>query len=314
MRLLLSARLAARRLLHRRWSARTPRTAWRPVVLRWRHRWMRHSGEPGRRPGVPILNLWRMELHLHFGLHPVERPRHVSRRVATSPALGRHARRLDLTPAKAIARAGSPGPALGAASRGSSTAQEGVLAVPALAHERGVTALPRVRPAASVDSPPARSREAGRAGGPRTVGHLARAPQRDTRSITGRRLVLASEMLMRHRRLVTSIGGTAAPRGSSAVSPVRWGRLPDLVWSEPRRAVADATAKTPRTTVAASVARSSGGPASARESTSEPQAPAARVTATPITTLDPALVDRLADDVIRRVERRVRIERERRGI
>lgn len=30
--------------------------------------------------------------------------------------------------------------------------------------------------------------------------------------------------------------------------------------------------------------------------------------------LDPALVDRLADDVIRRVERRIRIERERRGI
>jgi len=30
--------------------------------------------------------------------------------------------------------------------------------------------------------------------------------------------------------------------------------------------------------------------------------------------LDPALLDRLTDDVIRRVERHVRIERERRGL
>jgi hypothetical protein len=33
-----------------------------------------------------------------------------------------------------------------------------------------------------------------------------------------------------------------------------------------------------------------------------------------MTTLDPGMMDRLTDDVIRRVERRVRIERERRGI
>jgi hypothetical protein len=30
--------------------------------------------------------------------------------------------------------------------------------------------------------------------------------------------------------------------------------------------------------------------------------------------LDPAMIDRLADDVMRRMERRIRIERERRGI
>jgi hypothetical protein len=33
-----------------------------------------------------------------------------------------------------------------------------------------------------------------------------------------------------------------------------------------------------------------------------------------ISDLDPRFVDRLTDDVIRRVERRVRIERERRGL
>ena len=34
----------------------------------------------------------------------------------------------------------------------------------------------------------------------------------------------------------------------------------------------------------------------------------------PIAELDPRVMDRLADDVIRRVERRARIERERRGV
>jgi hypothetical protein len=39
-----------------------------------------------------------------------------------------------------------------------------------------------------------------------------------------------------------------------------------------------------------------------------------RAAATQITRLDPAVLDRLADDVIRRVEKRVRIERQRRGL
>jgi hypothetical protein len=40
----------------------------------------------------------------------------------------------------------------------------------------------------------------------------------------------------------------------------------------------------------------------------------ARAARVQISDLDPRLVDRLTDDVIRRVERRVRIERERRGL
>jgi hypothetical protein len=39
-----------------------------------------------------------------------------------------------------------------------------------------------------------------------------------------------------------------------------------------------------------------------------------RAAALRVTDLDPALLDRLTDDVIRRVEKRVRIERERRGL
>ena len=40
----------------------------------------------------------------------------------------------------------------------------------------------------------------------------------------------------------------------------------------------------------------------------------ANPTVSHITKLDPALVDRLAEDVIRRMEQRVRIERQRRGL
>jgi hypothetical protein len=40
----------------------------------------------------------------------------------------------------------------------------------------------------------------------------------------------------------------------------------------------------------------------------------ARAEAAPVATLDPSVMDRLADDVIRRVEQRIRIERERRGL
>jgi len=58
------------------------------------------------------------------------------------------------------------------------------------------------------------------------------------------------------------------------------------------------------------------GPRSFSGQRSSPESVAAvpQPNAQQITKLDPALVDRLTDDVIRRVERRVRIERERRGL
>jgi hypothetical protein len=40
----------------------------------------------------------------------------------------------------------------------------------------------------------------------------------------------------------------------------------------------------------------------------------AKAEAAPVATLDPSVLDRLTDDVIRRVEQRIRIERERRGL
>jgi hypothetical protein len=49
------------------------------------------------------------------------------------------------------------------------------------------------------------------------------------------------------------------------------------------------------------------------EPTAKPVPPPSRESAVPLR-LDAATVDRLADDVIHRIERRIRIERERRGL
>jgi hypothetical protein len=54
--------------------------------------------------------------------------------------------------------------------------------------------------------------------------------------------------------------------------------------------------------------------AAVQESTSVEPTRTAKAAALKLTDLDPGLVERLTDDVIRRVDRRVRIERERRGL
>jgi hypothetical protein len=89
----------------------------------------------------------------------------------------------------------------------------------------------------------------------------------------------------------------------------------DIVWSS-RRSVAGTLAKPD----------SDGRPSRASEWTAQALPPPAESRApvsrqpTPsaallkLTDIDPRLMDRLTDDVIRRVERRVRIERERRGL
>jgi hypothetical protein len=93
---------------------------------------------------------------------------------------------------------------------------------------------------------------------------------------------------------------------------------PDLVWRQAARASGQASPEphgaigAPGPRGAAAVQRS----AAVRE-TASPIAFAAtapRSTASTAPAYDAAFVDRLAEDVMRRVERRVRIERERRGL
>jgi len=87
-------------------------------------------------------------------------------------------------------------------------------------------------------------------------------------------------------------------------------RPPDLVYRRELRSRTELVDQPSRPGPAASSpARSAASLTTAAEASS-----AKRPAPLRMTDLDPAFVDRLTDDVIRRVERRVRIERERRGL
>ena len=85
-------------------------------------------------------------------------------------------------------------------------------------------------------------------------------------------------------------------------------RAPDLVWRTGSQAMmVDALERS------IGVATSAVAPSGAARTPQFEQS-AAPMGISPVRTLDPALIDRVADDVIGRVERRIRIERERRGV
>ena len=92
-------------------------------------------------------------------------------------------------------------------------------------------------------------------------------------------------------------------------------RVPELIWRKDRPSRADAARD-----VASSESQAAGRPAmttvagtTAAQPLSQPERPLTRKPMS-LSDLEPSFVDRLAEDVIRRVERRARIERERRGL
>lgn len=105
-----------------------------------------------------------------------------------------------------------------------------------------------------------------------------------------------------------------SPRADRRTSPlVGANRSLELVWRATQQSPGDAGHKGVSADVAGPSQRADGG-SSAEPRALKAPARAERVPAAPVTSLDPGLVDRLTDDVIRRVERRLRIERERRGL
>jgi hypothetical protein len=108
---------------------------------------------------------------------------------------------------------------------------------------------------------------------------------------------------------------SSSPEARAKMNPVEFfGSAPELVWRQ---------ASAPKTTDSGTVsqaARAAGdepsAPAAAAQTTAVHSVPEAGVVRRPMrfSDLEPSFVDRLADDVIRRVERRSRIERERRGL
>ena len=100
----------------------------------------------------------------------------------------------------------------------------------------------------------------------------------------------------------------APSHASTRLQALAMKRPVDLVWRANMNATMTADAAPRSATTSASSVRSSAGAA-------VPSSPASRPDTNVVcaTALDPALADRFADDVIRRIDRRARIERERRG-
>jgi hypothetical protein len=120
------------------------------------------------------------------------------------------------------------------------------------------------------------------------------------------------ELAERKRHKVAPSGG---PEGWTSTSAVEFfGKTPELIWrqTQPPKPAESHHAASPD-------ARTAGGeptPTSSRTTgvgDFVPDVPTARKPMG-LSDLEPSFVDRLADDVIRRVERRTRIERERRGL
>ena len=107
--------------------------------------------------------------------------------------------------------------------------------------------------------------------------------------------------------------GTSLRSGAS-VAASSLGHAPELVWRTQGRSNLRTSGEIDSSDARVRTAGVSPG-AAANVATQQVALLAAKG-ATPerVTSLDPALIDRLADDVIRRVERHVRIERERRGL
>jgi hypothetical protein len=100
----------------------------------------------------------------------------------------------------------------------------------------------------------------------------------------------------------------APSHASTRLQALAMKRPVDLVWRANTNATMTADAAPRSSTTSASSVRSAGA--------AVPSSPASRPDAKVVcaTALDPALADRFADDVIRRIDRRARIERERRGL
>ncbi len=347
--LLLAARAAASRFAPRRGKARGPRDAWPPIALRWRHKRRRLDSVRARCAVTAARAVWLSQFHLHFSACVRERARggalprflaatatHHERRTVLNhhwtslraATLAVHIRPAYRSPhaqagkvlapkahVSAPAAARSFRPRIDRRERARSVALPGFPAATATRHERrtvlnhhwmslrATTLAVHTRPA--YRSPRA---QAGKVSALKAYASAPAAAHSYLPSIRPRELAAS--------RRFPLAPGHAVPRHrhESAAPRVPLGLPNELVWRAVPRPPREIAVDGPRPDLAAPSHRAPARSFPGQEAAPETPARAARAAALQITNLDPALLDRLADDVIRRVERRVRIERERRGL
>lgn len=286
-RLALPACAAARRLAARAGGSRG-RGGWSVLSLRWRRpRAVPGPGDARAAGMAPAAAVWALRLDLHLTTR-VEAP--AGRR--TAPHL--------VTAAALIARARAAAPRYGPAASASAAAWLGAAPAgaraPAQAGRGGRRFL-------AVAAAPLRSRPRPAAGGRGLSPTAWRGALGEAAAVAGRGGGVAALVRTRH---------AAAPAPAMRAAPPR--AAPALVWRRGLAGTAGEGGAGPGPGGAGRGGRIWSGapgaapaPAGARPTAASRPGPTAAA-------VDAALLDRLTDSVIGRVERRIRIERERRGL
>jgi hypothetical protein len=312
-RLSLIARLAATSFAAAR-KGEEGRRAPRRIRLRWRRPSARTEGHRSRTAPPPAPHAWHPHVHVHFGVVANAGSRAAAaargdavagreRELATRE-LREHLRSSTLRTERVWARTRVVAGPLRVTARRlrEQPAQAGRAAWSAPAAHALMQGASRLSWRRSVGALGTRRSQVSRAGG--TTGTVA-APRWNTRSLP---------MLLREQRNVGTRPASSTVRNDAPTPAWRTRRPVPLVW---RGAGAD-SGRSPAAPSRALEASSVPPPVSHRTSAAS-AAPAAsespRTRASFRTSdFEPGVLDRLADDVIRRVERRARIERERRGL
>jgi len=316
-RLTLRARAAASRVAARGATVRRAPDAWRPIALRWRrHRHARRWNSTLRREVAASLRATLVQMHLHVTTQVLERRERRPRREGDALVVPRPAPRIVAAHGSFAARP----PVVARHARFRDRAWLTIRGAEATRSERRGSPASGARPA----WPSIRSRDVVRvaARAPFSLAEPGRRHSRTATSTTERahRVDVTVRRLSRDLRLfrVTRTATPALPSHHSSrqtSSPVVWrDRLPELVWRRPQRLPAGMADEDAPRQVAGASSRGSVRSVTGEDASPGDASRVGRAAAAQVTTLNPALLDRLTDDVIRRVERRVRIERERRGL
>ena len=298
---LLPARMRPRRGLVRRHHA--PGPAWKSIGLGWRKATRSLPGVPARAQGrLTVRQSWSPRLHFHFDIRSIGAPRAAPNRGAPGkPAATILWRRIDarLTALLPVLR---------------TTATRDWRSI---AHrvERALLTRWRGRRGTSWSEVVRMSRTTVRPPGP--IGRPAPGASAATIFRRGRVVAAppprrAAPLRLEPRLLRPARRGAASPAGEGALpaaatdAPVR---PPELVW---RSEAGERPAEVAERVVRAAAASMSPLPAAAAAASSWP--PPEAVEALRPRLIDGALIDRLAENVIGRVEKKIRIERERRGV
>lgn len=315
-RLPLLARAAALRLAGRSASRDDGRVRWRPVALRWRQR-PRQARPIGHRGAVmPRHTSWHSHFHVHVAARVIEACRAGMATWTPAASVARQLRTVlvhRVTAARHVAAAhGEQRPVRPLADRRLPTAaMASVARRTAAAHTPTRHAAPhRFGPAAATTIWRTRVSMVERVvhDTPRSTRSRLRPPvPRVTADMRPHLVPLVLRPLVRR----------ASPDAAIEQAPVervRASRQPELHWRRPARpdgmVPEPAVRQMPASFAPLAMTMPTSQPRARSFEADDPQ-PARPVQ---LTDLDPRLVDRLTDDVIRRVERRVRIERERRGL